>query len=136
MEQGLQPQMVRPRLYIASVRTELSKDLLEQSGITHVLQVCAKQAGHAQVAVSCKHLTLSRVSLDVSLNYGEVYFCLAWPHICSVLLQVGVELQPSHPNTFVYLQLPIYDMPEQDIVASFPAAFDFIEQAINKGKQL
>jgi hypothetical protein len=56
MEQGLQPQMVRPRLYIASVRTELSKDLLEQSGITHVLQVCdAKQAGHARVGVQPWH---------------------------------------------------------------------------------
>jgi protein-tyrosine phosphatase len=65
----------------------------------------------------------------------ELHFVLAWPHTCNVLLQVGVELQPSHPNSFAYLQLPIYDMPEQDIVASFPAAFDFIEQAMKDGKQ-
>jgi hypothetical protein len=51
------------------------------------------------------------------------------------MLQVGVELQPSHPKSFAYLQLPIYDMPEQDIVASFPAAFDFIEQGMTDGKQ-
>jgi hypothetical protein len=55
MEQGLQPQMVRPRLYIASVRTEVSKEALEQSGITHILQVRgAKPAGHAQLAVICQ----------------------------------------------------------------------------------
>lgn len=39
MEYGLQPQLVRPQLYIASVRTELYKELLEQNGITHILQV-------------------------------------------------------------------------------------------------
>lgn len=39
MEHGLQPQMVRPQLYIASVRTELYRDILEQNGITHILQV-------------------------------------------------------------------------------------------------
>jgi hypothetical protein len=36
---GLQPQLVRPQLYIASIRTELFKEVLEQNGITHILQV-------------------------------------------------------------------------------------------------
>jgi hypothetical protein len=40
MEYGVQPQMVRPQLYIASVRTELHREILEQNGITHILQVC------------------------------------------------------------------------------------------------
>jgi hypothetical protein len=48
-------------------------------------------------------------------------------------VQVGVELQPSHPQHFSYLQLPVYDMPEQDIVAFFPAAFKFIDAGTNAG---
>lgn len=40
MKYGVQPQMVRPQLYIASVRTELYREILEQNGITHILQVC------------------------------------------------------------------------------------------------
>lgn len=84
MEQGLQPQMVRPHLYISSMRTELYRELLESNGITHILQV-------------------------------------------------GIELQPSHPQHFQYLQLPIADWPEQDIVSSFPAAFDFIDAGMDGG---
>lgn len=39
MEGGLQPQMVRPQLYISSMRTELYREVLETNGITHILQV-------------------------------------------------------------------------------------------------
>lgn len=45
MERGLQPQMVRPQLYISSMRTELYRDVLETNGITHILQVgCGSSA--------------------------------------------------------------------------------------------
>lgn len=50
--------------------------------------------------------------------------------------QVGVELEPSHPQHFSYLQLPVYDMPEQDIVAFFPAAFKFIDAGMQGGTHL
>jgi hypothetical protein len=51
-----------------------------------------------------------------------------------LLLQAGVELQASHPKHFQYLQLPLYDMPEQDIVTSLPQAFEFIDTAIDGGE--
>lgn len=40
MGEELQPNMVRPQLYLASVRTEVYMDILDQNGITHILQVC------------------------------------------------------------------------------------------------
>jgi hypothetical protein len=46
---------------------------------------------------------------------------------------VGFELQPSHPSRYHYLSLPVYDMVEQDIIACFPAAFEFIDRAIASG---
>lgn len=52
-----------------------------------------------------------------------------------VFLQAGVELRPTHPKHYTYLQLPLYDMPEQDIVAAFPAAFRFIESAMEGGRR-
>lgn len=42
--EGVQPQLVRPQLYIASIRTEVCKDVLEQNGITHILQVSTGSA--------------------------------------------------------------------------------------------
>jgi hypothetical protein len=68
--------------------------------------------------------------------YGSA-FPHSLPKSCPVAalipVQVGVELQPSHPHHFSYLQLPVYDMPEQDIVAFFPAAFKFIDAGMNAG---
>jgi hypothetical protein len=50
-------------------------------------------------------------------------------------LQVGFELQPSHPCRYTYLSLPVYDMVEQDIIGCFPAAFEFIDKAIASGAE-
>eukprot|EP00775_Hariotina_reticulata_P006465 gene6465-6693_t len=75
------PCLIRPSLYLSSLRTEVYKDLLDEFGITHILQV-------------------------------------------------GKELRPTHPKSYTYLQLPVWDMPEQDIVGCFPAAFTFIDHAL------
>ncbi|KAF8069586.1 VH-PTP13 [Scenedesmus sp. PABB004] len=49
------------------------------------------------------------------------------------VLQVGVELAPSHPGRYAYLSLPVYDVVEQDLVSLFPAAFSFIDAALASG---
>ncbi|KAF6257338.1 vacuolar protein sorting-associated protein 26-domain-containing protein [Scenedesmus sp. NREL 46B-D3] len=54
-------------------------------------------------------------------------------HGVTHILQVGFELQPSHPSRYTYLSLPVYDMVEQDIIGCFPAAFEFIDKAIASG---
>ncbi|WIA10001.1 hypothetical protein OEZ85_010213 [Tetradesmus obliquus] len=54
-------------------------------------------------------------------------------HGITHILQVGSELRPSHPSKYTYLSLPVYDMVEQDIIACFPAAFEFIDRAIASG---
>lgn len=93
---------------------------------------------------SCVDVKLLQDPVGSMLPVSRCLHCHAntWPLSASscvdpfgALSQVGVELEPSHPKNFKYLQLPIYDMPEQDIVASFPAAFAFIEAAMEGGKQ-
>lgn len=53
-------------------------------------------------------------------------------------LQVGQELHPSHdPLTsgLTYLQLPVFDLEEQDMVIHFHASFDFIKAGLASGER-
>ena len=50
-----------------------------------------------------------------------------------MLLQVGAELEPTHFGHYKYLHLAVTDLPEQDMIRIFPAAFRFIDEAIAGG---
>uniref|UniRef100_A0A7R9YSG4 Protein-serine/threonine phosphatase n=1 Tax=Chlamydomonas euryale TaxID=1486919 RepID=A0A7R9YSG4_9CHLO len=55
------------------------------------------------------------------------------------VLQIGVELRPSHDEErgFSYLSLPAYDLEDQDILSLLPKGFEFIDSAIKaRGKVL
>lgn len=54
----------------------------------------------------------------------------------SHILQVGVELQPTHPQQFRYAQLACSDTETQDIVGLFSQAFQFIDEGRNNGGEL
>lgn len=58
------------------------------------------------------------------------YKCSSAPH---GHLQVGAELGPTHISCYQYLQLPVRDVPEQDIIKCFPKAFAFIDSALDSG---
>lgn len=49
------------------------------------------------------------------------------------ILQCGVELTPTHKGHFVYKQLAVSDQEDEDIVGTFGAAFDFINEAKKSG---
>ncbi|GFR50818.1 hypothetical protein Agub_g13093 [Astrephomene gubernaculifera] len=49
------------------------------------------------------------------------------------ILQVGIELHPSHSGKFEYLQVPIQDVEGVDLVAQLPRMLRFIDEAIAKG---
>lgn len=50
------------------------------------------------------------------------------------VLQAGGELTPSHPGLFAYKHLSLGDEDDEDIVAAFQEAFDFIENGRGKGE--
>lgn len=129
MERGLQPQMVRPQLYISSMRTELYRDVLDTNGITHILQVGGSR-GLKRLSPPQPLPLQAREEQARRPSHNLLAVCC-----CCTNTQVGIELQPSHPQHFKYLQLPIADWPEQDIVSSFPAAFDFIDAGMDGGEQ-
>lgn len=53
------------------------------------------------------------------------------------VLQAGAELAPSHPaGLFVYKQLCISDEDDEDLVAVFKEAFDFIDEGRKSGELL
>ena len=52
------------------------------------------------------------------------------------LKQAGIEFRASHPGSFAYLHLPIYDLEEQDLLMHLPECFRFIEQGMNQGEMM
>ncbi|GIM04011.1 hypothetical protein Vretimale_8649 [Volvox reticuliferus] len=49
------------------------------------------------------------------------------------ILQVGIELRPSHTGKFQYLHVPIQDLEGVDLVEHLPRMFEFMDSAIAKG---
>lgn len=49
------------------------------------------------------------------------------------ILQAGGELRPSHPQHYTYLHLSVSDEEDEDLVAAFKEAFEFIEEGRKKG---
>uniref|UniRef100_A0A383WFK4 Protein-tyrosine-phosphatase n=1 Tax=Tetradesmus obliquus TaxID=3088 RepID=A0A383WFK4_TETOB len=52
------------------------------------------------------------------------------------ILQAGGELGPSHPAQFTYKKLSVSDEEDEDLVAVFKEAFDFIEDSRSSGAVL
>jgi hypothetical protein len=50
------------------------------------------------------------------------------------ILQAGGELRPTFPDTFVYKHLSIGDEDDEDLVAEFKDAFEFIEEGRKQGE--
>jgi hypothetical protein len=51
------------------------------------------------------------------------------------ILQAGGELQPSFPEQFTYKKLSVSDEEDEDLVAVFKEAFDFIDEGRKSGEQ-
>jgi hypothetical protein len=51
------------------------------------------------------------------------------------VLQAGAELAPSHPAQFTYKKLSVSDEEDEDLVAVFKEAFDFIDEGRKSGEQ-
>ncbi|WIA16668.1 hypothetical protein OEZ85_013331 [Tetradesmus obliquus] len=49
------------------------------------------------------------------------------------VLQAGAELAPSHPAHFTYKKLSVSDQEDEDLVAVFQEAFDFIDEGRMSG---
>ncbi|GLC36185.1 hypothetical protein PLESTB_001371000 [Pleodorina starrii] len=49
------------------------------------------------------------------------------------IVQVGIELQPSHAGKFEYLSIPIQDLEGVDIVAHLPQIFEYMDSAFSRG---
>lgn len=52
------------------------------------------------------------------------------------ILQAGGELRPSYPGQFVYKHLSVGDEEDEDLVACFREAFDFIDEGRKSGAVL
>jgi hypothetical protein len=51
------------------------------------------------------------------------------------ILQAGGELRPSFPEQFTYKKLSVSDEEDEDLVAVFKEAFDFIDEGRKSGEQ-
>jgi hypothetical protein len=51
------------------------------------------------------------------------------------VLQAGAELAPSHPAHFTYKKLSVSDEEDEDLVAVFKVAFDFIDEGRKSGEE-
>ncbi|EFJ43763.1 MAP kinase phosphatase 3 [Volvox carteri f. nagariensis] len=49
------------------------------------------------------------------------------------IVQVGIELGPSHTGKFEYLHVPIQDVEGVDLIAQLPPVFQFMDSALAKG---
>jgi hypothetical protein len=65
---------------------------------------------------------------DQSLSRGACALNVALPP------QAGAELTPTHPDSFSYLNLSIYDKEWADLVGYLPEACAFIDSAIASGE--
>ncbi|GAX75282.1 hypothetical protein CEUSTIGMA_g2727.t1 [Chlamydomonas eustigma] len=54
-------------------------------------------------------------------------------HGVTHILQVGVELTPSHAQHFQYKKVSIFDLEEEDIVCALSGCYDFIDNGMRKG---
>jgi hypothetical protein len=51
------------------------------------------------------------------------------------ILQAGGELRPSFPEQFTYKKLSVSDEEDEDLVAVFKEAFDFIDEGRKSGEE-
>eukprot|EP00798_Chlamydomonas_sp_ICE-L_P016100 gene16100-22242_t len=54
----------------------------------------------------------------------------------TAILQVGLELKPSHLHRYVYKHIPVVDLEEEDLVSFFEECINFIHEGRQKGAVL
>jgi len=141
MGEELQPNMVRPQLYLASVRTEVYKDILDQNGITHILQVCPWPGGSTWqpvlIAASTVPQTLMQQEVDVGAVFHLVPCRREWnwdqptpstTHTCSCHFMTCPSrtsllpsLQPSDSSSRPWMEVGAYIAPSTaDVISMSP----------------
>lgn len=76
-----------------------------------------------------------KIRSTLFIGSRETEACLAALQAAGIthVLQAGGELRPSHPDRLVYCHLSVSDEEDEDLVAAFRQAFEFIDEGRKRG---